>query len=257
VRESLVEYSKKEIDNPLITTGTKSMAEPTDMDPIEKIQNKVNELLGRKERENKERLKVLEAGCGSLSHLQFENAYVVGIDTSSKQLDRNEYISERIQGNIQYCDLAKSAFDVIVCWDVLEHLKYPQNTIQNFINGLKTGGILVLAAPNPLSFWGLVTKYTPNVFHLFYYKHIIGSKHAGKEDVGPFRTYMKWTMSPKEIVKLARSQGQKVVYLDIYEGILQKKLRGKYKLANWLFQLISMCCDALNKSSFIVVIQKT
>lgn len=228
------------------------MGEPTDMDPIEKLQNKINELLG-----GKQSLKLLEAGCGSKSHLQFENLYVVGIDISNKQLDRNEYLSERIQGDIQYCDLTNFAFDVIVCWDVLEHLRYPQKAVRNFLNGLRPSGILVLAAPNPLSFWGLVTKYTPNVFHLFYYKYILGSKHAGKKDIGPFRTYMKWSMSPKEVIKLARSQEHKVVYLDIYEGILQKNLRGKYKLANWLFKLISMYCGALNKSSFIIVIQKT
>jgi len=218
VQQSPAEYSEKESDNSLITTGTKSMGESTDMDPIKKLQNKVNELLG-----GKQRLKILEAGCGSKSHLQFENACVVGLDTSSKQLDRNKYLSQRIQGDIQCYDLTEFAFDVIICWDVLEHLKYPQKAIRNFFNGLRSGGILILAAPNPLSFTGLVTKYTPTMFHIFYYKYILGSKHAGKEDVGPFRTYLKWSMSPKEIIKLAHSEEQKVVYLDIFEGILQKK----------------------------------
>lgn len=247
-----MEYSEKEIGNSLITIGTKSMSGPTDMDPIKKLQNKVNQLLA-----GKQSLKLLEVGCGSKSHLQFENAYVVGLDISSKQLDRNKGISERIQGDIQYYDLAKYGFDVIVCWDVLEHLEYPEKAIHNFFNGLRSDGILILAAPNPLSFWGLVTKYTPNIFHLWYYKYILGSKYAGKEDVGPFRVYMKRSMSPKEIIKLARSHEQKMVYLDIYEGKLQRKLREKYKFAKWLFQLISMCYSALNKSSFIIVIQKT
>ena len=135
-------------------------------------------------------------------------------------------------------------------------MKYPQNAIRNFFNGLQSGGILILAAPNPLSFWGLITKFTPIMFHNLFYRYILGSKHAGKEDVGPFRTYMKLSMRPKEIVKLADSENNKVVYLNVFEAILQKKLRRKYKLADWLFRLISICCDTLNKSSFIMVIQK-
>ena len=78
------------------------MGEFRDMSPIEKLQNKVDELLGRKQR-----LKILEAGCGSKSHLQFENPYVVGLDISREQLDRNKQLSERIQGDIQYYDLAE------------------------------------------------------------------------------------------------------------------------------------------------------
>jgi hypothetical protein len=68
---------------------------------------------------------------------------------------------------------------------------------------------------------------------------------------------MRLSMRPKEIVKLADSENNKVVYLDIFEAILQKRLRRKYELADWLFRLISICCDALNKSSFVIVIQKT
>jgi len=240
------------MDNSLITTGTKIIGETTDMDPIEELQNKVDELLG-----GKQSLKILEAGCGSKSHLQFENPYVVGLDISSKQLDRNKQLSERIQGNIQYYDLTEFAFDVIICWDVLEHLRHPQKAIRNFFNGLRSGGILILAAPNPLSFWGLIAKFTPTMFHNLYYRYILGAKHSGKEDSGPFKTYMRLSMRPKEIVKLADSENNKVVYLDIFEAILQKRLRRKYKLADWLFRLISICCDALNKSSFIIVIQKT
>lgn len=252
MQQSAIGHSNKETGNYLMTTCTKGTCEPTYMDPIKKLQNKVDEIL-----RGKQRLKLLEAGCGSKSHLEFENPYVVGLDISSKQLDRNKHLSERIQGDIQYYDLTGFAFDVIICWDVLEHLRHPQKAIQNFFNALRSGGILILAGPNPMSFWGLITKFTPTMFHNLYYRCILGSKHAGKEDLGPFKTHMRLSMRPKEIIKLTESDNNKVVYLDIFEAILQKRLRRKYKLADWLFRLISICYDPLNKSSFVIVLQKT
>ena len=54
-------------------------------------------------------LKVLEAGCGALTHIALPSeAYIVGIDISKDQLDRNENLKETIHGDIQCCDLPES-----------------------------------------------------------------------------------------------------------------------------------------------------
>src|SRR4051812_43966697 len=76
---------------------------------------------------------VLEAGCGSASHISIAaDACLTGIDISEKQLARNQALDEKILGDVQSYALPESRFDVIICWDVLEHLPHPELALENF-----------------------------------------------------------------------------------------------------------------------------
>ena len=80
------------------------------------------------------KLIVLEAGCGTKGYIQLpKSVYKVGIDISEKQLDQNNELAEKVLGDIQYFDFPENKFDVIVCWDVLEHLPHPELAINRFI----------------------------------------------------------------------------------------------------------------------------
>lgn len=55
-------------------------------------------------------------------------------------------------------------YDVIVLWHVIEHLSEPWETLDAIFDGLKPGGIVVLAAPNPDSFqFKIMGRYWPHV----------------------------------------------------------------------------------------------
>lgn len=41
------------------------------------------------------------------------------------------------------------------------------------------GGQIVVAAPNPYSVKGFVTRYTPHWFHVWYYRHVLHRPQAG------------------------------------------------------------------------------
>ncbi len=60
------------------------------------------------------RIAVLEAGCGSTSdvELPFEKT-VVGIDVDSEQLEHNDKLDSKIQGDLQTYELPPNAFDVV------------------------------------------------------------------------------------------------------------------------------------------------
>lgn len=122
----------------------------------------LNSYLGRIE--NK---KILEAGCGSSSNLKFNNCEIYGIDISKEQLDKNQIINHKILGDLTTYSNPdwENKFDIIVCWDVLEHLKFPSNAINNFKLWIKKEGIIVLAFPIYNSLTGLLTKYTPIYLH--------------------------------------------------------------------------------------------
>src|SRR5579863_2654723 len=90
-------------------------------------------------------LRVLEAGAGSRSHIRLSgNAQLVGIDISAEQLANNSELHERIVGDIETFPLEPCSFDIIFCWDVLEHLKHPEKALRNFLQAVREDGIVVL-----------------------------------------------------------------------------------------------------------------
>ena len=173
-------------------------------------------------------LRVLEAGCGSSSYLRLpQGSRLVGIDISEKQLFRNQLIAERILGDLQTFDLPAAAFDMIVCWDVLEHLPHPERAVDRLLRAVNAGGIVVLAMPNVLSVKGQLTKWTPHWFHVWAYRHIFGRKLSGTEDYGPFKTFLKLSIAPTALRRFALERQFSEVFCRLYESTVQQSIRAK------------------------------
>jgi SAM-dependent methyltransferase len=213
----------------------------------------------------KKSFKVLEAGCGSSTWIPMgPNAYVVGVDISEKQLQRNRLLAEKIVGDIQRYVPQKADFDVVICWDVLEHLPHPNQAIHNLIHSIKPGGIVILAAPNLYSLKGLLAKFTPYWFHVWVYRHIIGSKDAGTGDVAPFRTFLRRSMSLPSVERVAKDNGLSVELSILYESPMNRGAREKYRLVGWkwhfvkfLVRLLSLGRVDAECSDWILVLKKT
>ena len=58
-----------------------------------------------------------------------------------------------------------------------------------FCEALKQGGLILIGAPNPKSLSGVVTKYSPHWFHVWFYRHVRGEKQAGQPGQPPFPTF--------------------------------------------------------------------
>jgi 2-polyprenyl-3-methyl-5-hydroxy-6-metoxy-1,4-benzoquinol methylase len=188
------------------------------------ISDKVNELL-RSSRDKK----LLEAGCGSASYFDFEDiTKSVGIDIDDTQLRANKILQETILGDVQTYPLPKDEFDIVVCWDVVEHLPQPKDALQNMFNTVKPGGLLILGFPHLLSFKGLVTKATPFWFHEAVYRHM---KYTSRH----FPTYLRAAILPNRIIKLAKANNFSVVFSEMREDSLTQKLRQRYWPLNILF----------------------
>lgn len=201
---------------------------------------------------------ILEAGCGSISYLHFKQKhYIVGIDISEKQLQRNSRLNEKILGDIQYYDFQSSVFDVVVCWNVLEHLTKPDLALLKFVYALKEDGIIILAIPNVLSLKGLVTKYTPLWFHTFYYRNLLGKKHKGKDDFGPYKTYLRLSISPSRINKFSTRSGLKVLYFDSYNPDWGESIRLVKNIYIGLVNLMKLTSlNKLGNSEILMILQK-
>lgn len=147
-----------------------------------------------------EHLHVLDAGCGADSTNAgfpipeaFKTARIVGVDVAEEALAENSLLDERIVGDLESVSLPDGVFDVVVCWDVLEHLRDPLAALRNIGAAVAPGGVLFVGCPNVHSVKGLVTKLSPFWFHVLLYRRVFGVTH------GPFRTYLRWALAPRRL----------------------------------------------------------
>lgn len=177
-------------------------------------------------------IRVLEAGCGSASHLSLlPAAHTVGIDISKEQLDRNAVVEEKIVGDIQEYPLPKEEFDVVVCWMVLEHVPRPKDALLNMFRATKMGGLVILGIPNLLSIKGLATKLTPFWFHELFYRLMKYKSH-------PFPTYLRADIAPKRLVRFAEENGFTVELFRLVDGGQVERLRALYGFINAAMSVI-------------------
>jgi SAM-dependent methyltransferase len=207
---------------------------------IEQLQLLVNRFL-----ESRGPVRILEAGCGSMSRIAFgDKKHVVGIDISEKQLERNKALDYALCGDIQTYRFPKAAFDIIVCWDVLEHLQTPEKAIERFFYTCKPGGLIILAFPNVYSFKGIVTKVSPHAIHVWYYKYLLNEPDAGQDDRAPFPTYLKSSMSYPAISRCASAHDASVDLLAFRESDDMKNVRRKFPILNALIGATSWTTKA-------------
>jgi SAM-dependent methyltransferase len=115
-------------------------------------------------------------------------------------------------GNVETCILPPASFDLIVCFNVIEHLQSPQAAIQRFWDALSPGGLLFIGAPNPRSLSGMVTRFTPHAFHVWYYRAVLRKRDAGQPGQPPFPVVYHPIVAPDALLSYCRKLGFEVVY---------------------------------------------
>jgi len=215
--------------------------------------------------QGKKSLKVLEAGCGSRTPIRLPpDATIVGVDISEEQLRKNAGLHEKRVGDIQTCDLGEDDFDLIICWDVLEHLDRPLDAVSNFFRAIREDGAIVLAFPNVMSIKGLVTKFTPHLFHVLVYRYLWQQKTIGKKGYySPFRTYMRFGISPDALKTFAGRHGFETAFCRLYQGVMQAQLRRRsigidrlFQVAEPLVKALTLGSVCVNDCDVIVVLKK-
>lgn len=207
---------------------------------------------------------VLDAGCGSGIHINLSrDAHIVGIDICEAQLERNRFLSQKIVGDIQVYDFGEESFDLVMCWDVLEHLSEPEKALRSFAQAVKMDGVILLALPNVYSLKGLITKFTPHWFHIWVYRFIFNSRNAGKPGYAPFPTFLRPSISVGALKRFAAENNLIEEYILLYEGYMISSLGKKspilfagYKLTLFLLKLISLGAYDGSKSDFFIIFRR-
>lgn len=182
--------------------------------------------------------RVLEAGGGSFSHIQLRrDAHISVVDISPEQLARNDYVNERILGDLEDPRVIHGRHDLIVCFDVLEHLRRPHLALNHLIKAMDDGGLLVIGCPNRSSTKGVITRYTPHGFHVWYYKTIRGIANAGQAGHAPFETFLDPRMDFHAVKRHLKHAGLEILMARRYEGPAAHELKAKYP---WLYRLYAL-----------------
>jgi hypothetical protein len=126
---------------------------------------------------------------------------------------------------------------------VIEHLADVEAALLCFCESLKQGGLILIGAPNPKSLSGVVTKYSPHWFHVWFYRHVRGDKNAGLPGQAPFPTFFHPLVSLSKLEAFAREHGLQVIYKKEYESPRFPEMRARRPV---LAALLDAVAVALN-----------
>ncbi len=96
---------------------------------------------------------VLDAGCGlgygTRLLAEQDPSRVVGVDVSADALERatDEGI-ETVRADVRDLPFEADTFDVVVCFEVIEHVEGPERVVSELERVLRPGGILLISSPN-------------------------------------------------------------------------------------------------------------
>ena len=191
----------------------------------------VHELLRRELPQGQ--LAIYEAGGGSCSVLPPEllsRSKVTVIDIDEDQVRNNTYADEAILGDVQTYSFGRDSFDLVICYNVIEHVPDVEAALLNFCEALKPSGMILIGAPNPRSLSGVVTKYSPHWFHVWFYRNIRGIKTAGLPGEPPFPTFFHPLVTLPKLEAFAAANGLEMTYRREVESPRYPEMRQRKPL---------------------------
>ena len=142
-------------------------------------------------------LEILEAGCGRKWALDLDGVdyRLTGIDLDAcameSRLETEGDLNEAIVADLSVPgSIEEGRYDVIFSSYVLEHIRDAEIALENMVNGLKSGGILLLRIPDRESAQGWTVRHTPFSVHVAYYRYIVGYRDAGSPVMGRIKRSM-------------------------------------------------------------------
>ncbi len=186
-------------------------------------------------------VRVLEAGGGKKSQLVLPPArHVTVIDTDAAALAVNRIADEKIVGDLETHDFDDRQFDLVICWDVLEHLQAPPKAVRRLASTVAPGGLLLIRGPLGISMKGLIAHWTPFWVHVGFHRYFLGSKNAGKPGHAPFPLGAASDSDDRLLAEALRGAGLEVVAARRFEGNHAKRLRQRAYPVYALYRLAGL-----------------
>src|SRR5947209_1479070 len=178
-------------------------------------------------------ISVYEAGGGSTSYIPLDGLNVTKItlvDIDPRQVERNDIAHETIVGDLQTIELPAEKFDLVICYNVIEHLPRLPDAMERLSRAVKRGGLIVIGAPVPMSLNGLAARFTPHLVHVWICKYLLKWPDAGKPGCAPFPVAYHRLVDPRALQAHVKTLGLEPVYFRAYFGSLIEEIGRKNPL---------------------------
>lgn len=134
---------------------------------------------------------ILDVGSGnggiSIAFGKHENTRVFGIDLDSNRVKTSKIGAEerKATANFLVADgfnlpFKKSFFDIVICNDVIEHVKKPEQLLKELYRCLRNRGVLYVCAPNGFSPYSIFQDAHYGLFGLSLMSHRLGKFYVTK-----------------------------------------------------------------------------
>ena len=136
--------------------------------------------------------------------------FACGCDGDSEAIRQHRSLSNLVVCNLTALPFKPSSFTLITSKMVVEHLDNPAKVFSEFVNLLKTGGIIAIHTPNRWSYYALMSMVVPQLI-----KNRIGKMIDGRppEDYYPVRYQAN---SPGKLLRLFHDVGCNEVQVSMY-----------------------------------------
>jgi len=182
---------------------------------------------------------ILEIGGGSATHVRCPGARYTVVDNSPEVLARCSYAEEKLLADAESFDPGPRKFDLVVFWNVLEHLADPRGALVNAARAVRHDGLLIARGPELRSLKAIVTRNTPHWFHILFYRRVLGFRNAGRNGEAPFPVEHKVTASPEAIKVAVVPLKFGVDFEQRYVGDQLRLLEQYSRLAHRLYEAAS------------------
>ena len=178
-------------------------------------------------------LKVFAAEAGQTRFTIRAPIYLVtGNVLQAEPADRVDADERRVI-DLERLELEQNEYDVVLCVDVLEHVREPLKLFPVFSRALKPNGLLVLVLPNVASLKAFIVRLAPWRFRLWFYTRFF------QYELFPVQTVHSRTLRLPSLLAQARSGGWKTEHVCLYEGPTQRALRHRLKLVGWRWSVVA------------------
>lgn len=183
-------------------------------------------------------VEVLDVGGGSWTPVEHPNARHTVIEISRESLVRSaHYAAEQLLGDIQTFDFGSRRFDIVVFWNVLEHVPEPSAALRRAAAVVQPGGLVIVRGPELASLKALVTRLTPHRLHVLFYRHVLGSAAAGQPGRAPFKVEHAAGADRAALASLLESLGLSRDYDERYVGDQVHAVRSFSRAAYRLYKV--------------------
>ncbi len=106
----------------------------------------------------KPNIQILDAGCGTGLLLQHLPKGSIGVDLNPRHVRKariNAPGKKVLLADVEAMPFNKSSFDIIICFETMEHLLFPEKALFNFKKTLKRNGVFIGSVPCNSLLWKL------------------------------------------------------------------------------------------------------